>query len=109
MGKGIMRKYHHRWDFTNFINLFRRNPIHLASYHRHANTAKQRILFISKGAGQRRQWTNDTNITEIVAHLERLFDVEIDSMDGHQIYDGRSLSEQIEFILPYTLVITACG
>ena len=70
---------------------------------------KQKILFISKPKSARRRWTNDSNITAIIGYLESLFGVEIDSMDGDEIYNGKSLTEQIDFILPYTLVITACG
>ena len=104
-----MRKFHHRWDFSNFIDLFRKNPIHIEQYEKYSNTPKQRVLFISKSENERRHWTNDTNITRIVEYLEGLFDVQIDAMDGQTIYNGKSLSQQIEFILPYTLVITACG
>eukprot|EP01083_Nonionella_stella_P017266 48260_1 len=107
--KGINRKFHHRWDFSNFMDLFRKNVLHRDRYNKYLKVEKQKILFISKGKGERRQWTQDTNISYIVQYLEGLFGVEIDSMEASEIYNGKSLTQQIDFIIPYTLVITACG
>eukprot|EP01084_Bolivina_argentea_P260248 439437_1 len=39
--KAVMRKYHHRWDFTQFINLFRKHPLHIDRYNKYENIAKQ--------------------------------------------------------------------
>ena len=108
--KATNRKFHHRWDFSNFISsLFKRHPLHIDKYNKYQRIKKQKILFISKGEHERRRWTKDTNITYIVGYLQDLFGVKIDSMEASEIYIGKSLTQQIDFIIPYTLVITACG
>ena len=107
------------YDWGLFIkNVFFNNELsHIQTYNAHLNMHqryklygyyKQRVLILSKTKKERRHWSDDTNITDIKLYLSDQFDVIVDDISSTEIIK-LSLTEQINLILTYDILITCAG
>jgi hypothetical protein len=67
-----------------------------------------KILFLNKTAGVHRRYYANKNLTLELAMISELFGVEIVIVNDVSLH-SMSLSEQINFVLEYNLLISPCG
>ena len=102
-----MGYYFRHWDISYFIQLF-------TEKHHNKNTEIkqeiQNILILAQNdENGRRHYTNDTNLEKIGKYLYDLFDVNVDIAYSSDIYNKMTLSQQIEYIEKYTILIHSGG
>eukprot|EP00485_Elphidium_margaritaceum_P015144 CAMPEP_0202731962 /NCGR_PEP_ID=MMETSP1385-20130828/187416_1 /ASSEMBLY_ACC=CAM_ASM_000861 /TAXON_ID=933848 /ORGANISM="Elphidium margaritaceum" /LENGTH=282 /DNA_ID=CAMNT_0049398265 /DNA_START=455 /DNA_END=1300 /DNA_ORIENTATION=- len=96
-----MSYFFRHWDVSYFMQLF--------TQHHHDNqwqNGVQKILFmVHNDEDQRRQFTDDTNVTAIGSYLADLFNVGVEIAFSRDVYSRLSLKQQIEWIAQFTVVI----